>query len=881
MLIEKKQNVVVIVLGVLLLTLCCSKDKEGKVTGPTVVEVSMTGSLAFPADTLVNVEDVLIGLGDHQAAPDTNGAFDIKGNGGIPGLAMVYDQDTTPMLMGIVPDPQGGMQIKLDGHSTALALAFMNPLVCISDADGAGQVLSILEGLPEMEELKSLLVEKLKADPKALSKEDDDIDLALTEVVVSYLNSYPSTVSRFYSYGTPRLGKRAGSSESAVLIIDPSYEKSGHRLTYVGDAEFKITNSLGRWAWCVTPTDSFYIFPNGVLMDWFLRRGAFPPSERKFTLEVEPNQEDPEKVNVYGWGCHPDPDNRIGDLSDVEWWYAAYGGMSTLLFEFIPHLVSVITNNLNNARLLEMAGNENLPKMHWLVKTSLQEPRTVDRVREYLQAEDMTGLYCFMAKWIIIKIVYEDDFRANILELLGLQLAEGALARLASWANVGAKAIVTVNSITSLAKTVLGFRNSYFKTTFKIWKQTTDFGNIMGGVYEKVGGLSIEGVTVDLEGDEGNPMNPAHQEVTDANGAFYFENIMIGDKTLNASKQGYKSSSVAVTVPKDATVTANITLERESGSVYGKIVNEILLKHSVPDPTFKGEVNLDVKSIGGENESYSTTARNGQYQEQLSPGSYWLVVWHDDYHSDSIQVSVQANSNFPAPRDLLMKPKGTMKGIIHLDMNADGTYEKDVTFDVLHANAHREEPNPVQCQDLGGSPRPVIMVAGSQMGTYMDVITLNIDPALVTGPGEYALGGVAGVGCPAYNVVAGILYLTYRKACDLGFTLFAIITLPEAQPCNCGITRYGSVIFEEFGTELTDVLAGGIYCYGLAGTCECRCCEDLDGDGQEDDWVKDCAKAKMTIEFRVLMGSQYPIPGNLSKKMSTPFSMERLRETQN
>ncbi len=36
---------------------------------------------------------------------DTNGPFDIKGNGDVPGLTIVYDQDTIPMLMGIVCDP--------------------------------------------------------------------------------------------------------------------------------------------------------------------------------------------------------------------------------------------------------------------------------------------------------------------------------------------------------------------------------------------------------------------------------------------------------------------------------------------------------------------------------------------------------------------------------------------------------------------------------------------------------------------------------------------------------------------------------------------------------------------------------------------------------
>ena len=38
-----------------------------------------------------------------------------------------------------------------------------------------------------MEELESILIEKLRADPKALSVEYDEIDSALTKVVISYI----------------------------------------------------------------------------------------------------------------------------------------------------------------------------------------------------------------------------------------------------------------------------------------------------------------------------------------------------------------------------------------------------------------------------------------------------------------------------------------------------------------------------------------------------------------------------------------------------------------------------------------------------------------------------------------------------------------------
>lgn len=882
MLKVKMQSTTAILLGALLLTLCCSKDKGKKGTEPTDTEVSMTGSLTFPADTLVNFEDVLVGFGDNETTPDTNGAFDIKGNGGVPGLAIVYDQDTIPMLMSIIPDPQKGTQIALDAHSTGLALAFLTPFVCVSDPDGAEEVLSILEGLPEMEELESLLVEKLRADPKALSTEDDEINSALTKVVISYINSYPSLVSRFYPSSTLHLGKRAGSTQSDVYI-EPSYEKSGHKVTYVGGDKFKITNSLGRWAYCVTPTEQFYVFPNGNLLDW-LRGTPFPPSQREFNLEIK-SFEDPKEVNVYGFGWASVSDNVWDSLSAQDQTYAIYGGLSTVLLEFVPHVLSLITNAHKTAGRTDIALIQD--PINKTIAKILKDTRIIDRVREYIKAGNAAGLAWFLTKQVISKVAMDGAFRAEYLKAIGLTLSNKALAKLVCWLNVPAKVVMTVNSLTSVAKTILGWLNSRFKTTFKIWKETTEFGNISGSVHDKQSGLPIEGVTVDLEGDEGNPMNPPHQYVTSSDGGFYFGNILVGEKTLKASKEGYKTSSVKVTVLKDTTVTANITLDKESSSVSGKIIDEILLKHSVSDPTFKKEANLNIIDIGGDSLFGSYWVWDGKLNFNLPPGSYWLVAWHDDYETDSIQVVIQADATVQLPRDLLMKPKGTMEGDVYLDMDNNGQYEKHFAFEASSVGAGMMPADGDRCDN----PRPFMPVAGmSQTGTYFDGIEMEIDSALVQGPGDYALGSIFGVSCSDYNVKAGVAYSTSREKCydpEYGYSsgmVFVIGRDSGDAPCNCGITDYGSVVFEEFGTELTDVLAGKIFCYGLAGwkTCHCSCCEDLDGDGEEDDWVVDCAKAYLTIEFRVLVGSLYQIEGSSSYRgMFQKIMMEQLNKAKN
>jgi hypothetical protein len=87
---------------------------------------------------------------------------------------------------------------------------------------------------------------------------------------------------------------------------------------------------------------------------------------------------------------------------------------------------------------------------------------------------------------------------------------------------------------------------------------------------------------------------------------------------------------------------------------------------------------------------------------------------------------------------------------------------------------------------------------------------------------------------------------------------FMVEGYTQYAPCNCGITAYGSVFLEEYGESLTNPIQGGVTA-DLAGSkiCECYCCADVDGDGQPDDWVTSCARARLNLTFRVLVGSMY------------------------
>jgi hypothetical protein len=851
--LETKTSKVLTVLAVgLLFFPSCSSDGTG--VEPGSASVNMTGDLSFPAGDQVDLEEVSVGLGSSKVSPDSDGTFSIEGTRSITSAAIAYNPDTLPMLMSIVADPQEGAHFGMDVHSTALALAFLCPFVCVADPEDAEEVLSLLEGLPEMDELEDLLETRLAADQFALSVEDAETDSAVSRLVLAYMTTYPSTIVENY----PSLGNAAEATRSSaapVLYIDPSYEKSGHRITYTSGIKFMVTNSLGRWAYCVTPTDSFYVFPNGTLLD-AIRLNPFKPSEREFELSVIVN-EPPQEVTLYGFGMAPDADNNWDDLGPREQTRARYGGWSTFFFEFVPHVVSVITG-ANKAMDNKEIAEHHAFKFMQLLST---DARMMDRTQMYIREGNMWGMGWFYTKWGIKKLLTRDSVGEALAAAWSMVFTVEDYELLVANMNVAVRVAVTSDAVASVIKTLIGYRNSRYKTTFKIWAETTGFGNISGSVHDEDDGLAISGVHVVVQGDEGNPMNPSHEYTTGETGAFYFENIMEGQKTLDVSKAGYGTKSVGVNVKSGMTVNVNVSLSKDTGRVQGKVLNEILRWNSVDPSTFQDACNLDVEEIGGTGQTLAYVLYDGEYAKDLAPGNWRLIASHDLYWPDTVEVTVESEDIIDVD-DLVLYPRGRMNGEISLDMDGNGTWEKQSTFTAFMTAAGFVNPTPHEAGGSAtGSYLEVLATAVEFGSATYEYIFMDIDLGLVDGPDYYNLGGYGEVTSPAYSVPAGVYYLMNKEKCyhpDAGYMpmSFLVSSEPSIAPCNCEIVNFGSLVLEEFGTELTDVLSGGISA-DLAGwnTCDCYCCEDVDGDGQEDDWVVDCARARLSLDFEVIVGS--------------------------
>jgi len=817
--------------------------------------VIVTGAIDLPPESPLAPEDLTVLCGGGQGAVDSSGRFTAPVWEHSAAALLAVDTDHNPVLMGIVTDPTAKGPVLLDARSTALALVFLNPFVCMADAAEADSILDALEAQVAFADFAALIGRKLEADGLALTVDDPEIDSLLTEVVAEYVNSFVAEGVRSASLA-PTPAAPTSPSE-APPTIQPDYERSGHRLTWLGGTSFEISNSFGRWAYCCTPTDSFYVFPNGDFLDWVRKGQPWPPSRRRLTLPV--SVAETTVVNIYGYGCLGVADNRWEDLTPAEQLCAHYGGFVTVTLELCSHVLGTVCNTARVAGKDAIAERIN----ESILKPIFTDGRVYQRVAAYMEANDPWGCSWFLTKEVIKKIVTSPGYREAFYIITGITLTDGMISTLASWLAIPAKVTLTFNSISSAFKTALALSSARYKTTFKVWKENAEFGNIEGMVADKTHGTGIAGATVTIGGDANNPMNPPHELATDADGHYRFENIGVGERTVTAAKAGYRTASVGVTVVKNSTVTADLELERTGAAVAGYVRNDILIHHSQPSTLFRDDVNIHCRQTGGDQDTYDTWALEGTLSFSLTQGTWWVVARHDDYDPDSVLVTVPADGSVSLPRDLILKPHPTMTGRIYINTDNTGGYEID--FIPLFGQIGMSAPAPYEYEcPLGGSPADVMSAAavrGTSESDY-DAVEFAIRLEAVPEAGAYRIGGIDAYGCSGLSAAAAAAFVTTRARCTIPESAsypmsYTFLDDPESRGCNCSIVQPGDIYLTEWSTELGEVVAGG-FNIDLAGwnTCECAG-SDTDSDGIIDTWEVDCSQARIQLDFRLPVGSDY------------------------
>ncbi|MGA9120205.1 MAG: carboxypeptidase-like regulatory domain-containing protein [Bacteroidota bacterium] len=828
-----------LVVALFLSSSTCTKDSNPVGPGGPA-SASMTGTAVFPSTAGVNLAEVSILLADFETKLDSANAFTVTGQSAIPALVMAAGKDSIPLLMAVSSGLVPGDSLKLDASSTALALVYLSPLICGGTPEEAAAVLADLQSLPELTTLDSLVARKLAANPRILALGDDEITTAADNVIVAFVNGlpFPSLPGKV---GQVKKTNMVSTIADGVVQISPSTPVSGLQLKHVSGSTFKLFNNYGRWAYCVTPEDEFYVFPNGTLMD--ILRGQLPwdASARQLNLTL-PESGNPIEVRVYGLGWLKEPSNTWDGLNATEQRYALGACISSVAFEFVPHVISTITNSLH------LAGYSQLTKNAYLkvLATLFNEPRVVDRCVAYIRAGDYWGMTWFIAKWILGRVVNDPTFRETYLPAIALNISATKLTGWVKSANLALKTLVAADAITATAKTYLGIDRARYKTVFRAWSEASNFGSIAGSVHDKATGNAIEGAVVDLLGDENNPLNPSHHEVTGTTGGFFFENIQAGQKTLSVTKSGYAAASVGVTVSKNATTTVPIALTQASGKLTGNILNDIYIKNNVVPSNVKGETFLTVIDVADGRQAEGLWVHDGTFTLNLPAATYRVIAWKEDYRPDTVLATVTLNLETRAP-DLLLMPMGYLTGTISFDTNNDGKYELQVTYrDSSISGVSYTENGPCP----SGVRSPMLWIGNFPPSFYADEVNLVINPAVVTAPGMYSFGNPEELGCPGSTAGACAVCWSTQVTCTSGTLTgpmgFIYSSGGVGNNCNCGITDPGTLYIEGYGTELGEPIRGAFNAT-LAGWSKCEC-------GSNED--PGCYRAYLDIHFRVLRGAK-------------------------
>ena len=784
-----------------------------------------------------------VGFGQEEYLFDSEGEFTFTGNSGVPGLAIVMDENNSPCLMSLIPKPTENGEFTIDVHSTALSMVFLNPFICSSNSDDAEKIVTELEQLEEFIQFEELLQIKLTDNPLALPNEDEDLQIALNYTILAYINMVTADGSNF------SLKKRSDKEDD--IIIEPVSMVSGHNLEHTGENNFTIYNYYGRWAKCIIPDDDLYLPPNGDLVDVLKWSPLWEASKRSFGMEIIAGK-DAKEVNVYGLGFALENSPPWEQLSTEEQNHVLYAGMMTVIIEFVPRIISVVTNTSATFGKGEIASTK-AAKILGLV---FGHVKIIEKARKYISDEDYTGFFWEMAKEHISLLVNDDEFQEKFITELGIVLTDSGIKTLACTVVIPLKVLFTADDLTGLAKSVLALYNAQLKTTFRVYSEDFKYGNVNGNVYDEETGLGIQGVNVQLLGDENNPMNPNYNYVTDASGGFWFENILTGKKTISVTKEEYGGKTVPIDVKDKETTQVEITLSKEKGTITGRVVNEIYIKKGITPINFNKECHLDIKEIGGNNQSYSFwiyEQENGTYSKSLSPGTYEIKASHEDYKEATVTVTITGNQ-MTQVEDLVLKPDNKMSGSLYYDINFDNSYEFSFGFvaDLVGGdNLNEEYLSDYICPD--NSDRSILGLIAKNNNELVQIL---IDTNQVKGNGFFNIGGFWNCGCVGSNGNTTVMIKSERFKCRIeeydyeeGMQ-FSFSGNPENPPCDCSISNPGNMVLDKFGKNLGDVIKGSIN-VKLAGWkgCSCTCCDD-DGD-----WIVDCAQMQANISFKVLVGT--------------------------
>jgi hypothetical protein len=223
---------------------------------------------------------------------------------------------------------------------------------------------------------------------------------------------------------------------------------------------------------------------------------------------------------------------------------------------------------------------------------------------------------------------------------------------------------------------------------------TPTIGSINGSVRNASNNQPIAGATVTAGG---------MTTTTDGGGNYTLNNVPTGSQSVSVTATDFNPNSVSVTVPPGATVTQNITLTPQLGTVSG------FVKDDYGEPIAGATVNVaGISTASLADGSYSVS--------NLTPGQKSIIASKENYTSVTVTVTIVGNQT--TPQDLILARKtGTITGKI----------------------TEGQTLNPIRNAEVELLPFPLTFANTDSGGNYtMTGVPTGQQVIIATAPGYYA-----------------------------------------------------------------------------------------------------------------------------------------------
>ncbi|HEX9562482.1 MAG TPA: carboxypeptidase regulatory-like domain-containing protein [Gemmatimonadaceae bacterium] len=174
----------------------------------------------------------------------------------------------------------------------------------------------------------------------------------------------------------------------------------------------------------------------------------------------------------------------------------------------------------------------------------------------------------------------------------------------------------------------------------------TTTGTISGVVTDAITGAPLSGAVISTQ-------PPTNTVTANAQGAYTIANVQIGSYSITATHTAYNPNSTNAVVVAGLTVTANLNLTPQGGSIAGVVT----------DATTGAPVSGASVSTQPPTSSVSTNAQGAYTISGAASGTYTVNASRSGYAPNSVQVTVMAGQTATAGIALTPLP-GTLSGTV-------------------------------------------------------------------------------------------------------------------------------------------------------------------------------------------------------------------------